>query len=149
MTKPKRKTPEADLQIAIVEWFEWAYPDYAEDLHHSPNGGERPAKEYTNKRGVKKRYSPEGAKLKAMGTKDGWPDLQLPVPAAHYHGFFLEVKAPKTKPHRKKDAKQMERLIRFSDYYGYYARWTNSFEGAIRMFNYYMGLRNIKPRVKV
>lgn len=52
------------LRIGIAPgWIWW----------HTPNGGERPA--FINKAG--KRVSPEGGRLKRMGTKDGVSDILL------------------------------------------------------------------------
>lgn len=133
MTKPKRKTPETDLQIAIVQWFEWAYPELADDLHHSPNGGLR--------------TKSEAARFKQMGVRKGWLDLQLPIPAGRYHGFFLEVKAPNTKPDPKKDAEQIKRIQRLRRY-GNFADWVNDFEIATTLITNYLSYLNIKPRVR-
>ena len=35
----------------------------------------------------------QGAQLKAMGVRAGWPDLFLAMPAGDYHGLFIEMKA--------------------------------------------------------
>lgn len=35
----------------------------------------------------------QGAQLKAMGVRAGWPDLFLAIPAGDYHGLFIELKA--------------------------------------------------------
>ena len=34
----------------------------------------------------------QGAYLKAQGVRAGWPDLFLALPAADYHGLFIELK---------------------------------------------------------
>lgn len=89
--KNKMKKQEADLQKACVQWFGMQYPHYKELLHHSPNGGYRNKKTRITKKGTIT-YSPEGAKFKAMGTKDGFPDLFLYVPNKKFHGFAIEMK---------------------------------------------------------
>ncbi len=145
--KPRRKTPEADLQISIVQWFEYAYPEHARWLHHSPNGGARPAKEYINKRGVKKRYCPEGAKLKRMGTKDGFPDLVLYVqspPGSDYQNFKGLVFEVKDKG-KEASEEQMLWLKHFS-YQDYCCFLIDDFDFAVQMLENYM--HPIKPRVK-
>ena len=60
-------------------------------VHHSPNGAKRAHK--INDKG--KRYSPEGQKLKAMGTVAGFPDLFIFKAMQGYHGLFVELKKPK------------------------------------------------------
>lgn len=70
---------EEDTQIQCVQWFELAYPRLALLLNHSPNGGKRAIR--------------EAARFKAMGTRAGYPDLQLNFPSANYHGLFIEMKS--------------------------------------------------------
>ena len=136
MTKPKRKTPEADLQIAIVQWFNLAYPDHAKWLHHSPNGG--------------KRSITEAVRFKRMGTKAGFPDLVL-FQQGFYQGFFqsqpsvgfvleLKAKGEKLKKNQLDWLSWLERR-------GFYVKWTDDFDHAVKLFNAYM--HPIKPRVKV
>lgn len=77
----------------VMEWAALTYrmPDgktLADYLHHSPNGGHRVS--YTNSKG--QRTCPEGAKLKAMGAKDGIPDLQLLMARGGYFGLYIEIK---------------------------------------------------------
>lgn len=64
-------------------------------LHHSPNGGKRASKISA----AGKRYSPEGAKLKSMGTKSGFPDLFIFAAKCGYHGLFVELKKAKKNKH--------------------------------------------------
>lgn len=78
---------EENLQMLCVEWFEMQYPGIAEDLHHSPNGGKRNAR--------------EAARFKRMGTKPGYPDLFLSIPMRKnfrttecWHGLYIEMKSP-------------------------------------------------------
>tara|TARA_R110002050_G_scaffold108669_1_gene219487 strand:- start:2660 stop:3091 length:432 start_codon:yes stop_codon:yes gene_type:complete len=78
----RRQQVEASLQIAIVGWLHDVLP--ASVVHHSPNGGDR------------KPWYVE--RLKNMGMRPGWPDLELLVPDdAFVHPvdvapIFLEVK---------------------------------------------------------
>ncbi len=70
---------EESLQSICVTWFSLQYPEMAQLLHHSPNGGRRNAR--------------EGARFKAMGVRAGFPDLQLCVARGRAHGLFIEMKA--------------------------------------------------------
>jgi len=83
---------EADIHKAVVEWADrqaGAEPAL-ELLFHVPNGGSR--------------HIAEATKLKAMGTRQGVPDLLLPVPRLgghdaaceriEYNGLALELKSP-------------------------------------------------------
>lgn len=75
--------PEEDMQVACVRWFAQAHPLLEQVLNHAPNGGKRNAR--------------EGARFKAMGTRAGFPDLFLYVPAPPYHGLAVELKSEKGK----------------------------------------------------
>ena len=77
---------EAALQALIVRWLEVALP--ADSVfHHSPNEG--------------RRHVAFKRKLAVMGTRWGWPDLEVFVPPSGFHvpedwaPLFLEVKAKK------------------------------------------------------
>ncbi|MCM1093748.1 MAG: VRR-NUC domain-containing protein [Lachnospiraceae bacterium] len=72
---------EENTQIDCVTWFRLQYPKLFPFLHHSPNGGKRNAR--------------EGARFKAMGTKAGFPDIAIYIPASGYHGLFIEMKTSK------------------------------------------------------
>lgn len=80
---------ERALQEYIVQWLEVTLPDFSV-VHHSPNEGRR----HVNFRNT----------LKRGGTRWGWPDLEVFVPAAGFWSpevrgaIFLEVKAPKGRP---------------------------------------------------
>lgn len=80
--KAKRKSPEEDLHIACLQWVmleQRSYP-LLRWLVHVPNGGKRP--------------KGEAGKLKAMGTKPGYPDLTLPRPSLRWKGLAIELKSP-------------------------------------------------------
>ena len=72
---------EEDLQEQCVKWFELQYPKLKWLLHHSPNGG--------------RRTTIEGQRFKRMGTRAGFPDLQLCFPNRKFHGLFIELKSKK------------------------------------------------------
>ena len=72
---------EDSLQKNCVRWFSLQYREYAQLLHHSPNGG--------------KRNAIEAAKFKAMGVRAGFPDLILCIARHGYHGLFIELKTAK------------------------------------------------------
>lgn len=74
------KHEESDLQQSMIQWCELRkgkYPCLA-FMHHSPNGGNRSAR--------------EGARFKREGVKAGFPDLFLPYASNGYNGLFVEVK---------------------------------------------------------
>lgn len=72
---------EDSLQKNCVSWFSLQYREYAQLLHHSPNGG--------------KRNAIEAAKFKAMGVRAGFPDLILCIARHGFHGLFIELKTAK------------------------------------------------------
>lgn len=74
---------EDNLQRSCVQWFSLQYREYANLLHHSPNGG--------------KRNMIEAARFKAMGVRAGFPDLILCIARQGYHGLFIELKTEKGK----------------------------------------------------
>ena len=76
-----RNRPEEALQRAVASYLDLALPD---DVvwHHSPNGGAR--------------SKAEGGVFKAMGTRPGWPDIEIISRgfAGHGRAYFIELKAP-------------------------------------------------------
>jgi len=80
--KIKRASPEEDLHRDCMEWVlrcTGRHPILRWMLH-VPNGGKRP--------------KGEAGKLKAMGTKPGYPDLTLPRRHTRWHGLAIELKSP-------------------------------------------------------
>ena len=78
-----RKHPtEAQEQKAVVEW--WAIFSRGKRID------ERLLMHTANERKTTPR---QGAQLKALGVRAGWPDLFLAVPRGGYHGLFVEMKA--------------------------------------------------------
>jgi hypothetical protein len=73
---------EEDIHKAVVEWADRqaAAEPALELLFHVPNGGSR--------------HIAEASNLKDMGTRQGVPDLLLPVPRAGKSGLALELKSP-------------------------------------------------------
>lgn len=76
-----RKTPEADLQRAILRYLGATLP-HGFLFHHSPNGG---------------MLKGEVGRSRGLGTKAGWPDLQIVGRNEAGEPFtgYIEVKAPK------------------------------------------------------
>ena len=65
---------EHDEQVAFVQWLEWQHiPVFA-----IPNGSNK--------------SKAAAVKFKAEGLRAGVPDLMIPVPTAHQHGLFIEMK---------------------------------------------------------
>lgn len=96
-------------QIALMDWARYTRIDgylLSDLLIHVPNG------EWRSIAGAKK--------LKAMGVKAGWPDLQLMIPSREHHGGFWELKYLTNKPR----ANQLE-VHRMLRYFGYYVAWFN------------------------
>lgn len=81
---PRRRPrhEEDDLQRACVRLFGLLWPGLAPLLHHSPNEGLLP------------KTARDGAKRKAMGTRAGFPDLVLLVPAGGSPYLCIELKTP-------------------------------------------------------
>lgn len=69
---------EEQTQIALYTMFQRQYPNYTHRWHHSPNGG--------------KRSRSTGAKLKAMGTQKGFPDVCIFLPTRYRTFFAMELK---------------------------------------------------------
>ena len=92
MIKTKRASPEEDLHRACMEWvvLSSAKHPILRWMIHVPNGGKRP-------RG-------EAGKLKALGTKPGYPDLTLPRRHKHWAGLAIELKS--TEGRLSKDQKE-------------------------------------------
>lgn len=79
---------ESRIQIACIEWFDYAYPSLRLNLFAIPNGG--------------KRSKFAGGIQKAEGMRSGVADLFLAVSKHHLlsdniksHGLFIEMKTPK------------------------------------------------------
>ena len=75
--------PEQILQINLINWFRFKFPDLADDLHHFAN--------------ERKCSFDEGRKLKRMGVTKGVSDLFLALPLNGFHGLWIELKTEKGK----------------------------------------------------
>ena len=133
----QHRTPsEHEEQVALFKWAEYAsgrWPVLAL-LFAIPNGGLRPARERTDKRGRRVRYSVEGQKLRAEGVKDGVPDLCLPAPSGPFHGLYIEMKT------RTGSASQVQRQwLAALNRQGYYAEVCHGWEQARRVIEDYLG----------
>lgn len=85
------------------------------------------------------RHYLEAINLKAMGVSPGFPDIEIPLPVAHYHGFYLEMK-------RKKGGKVSQEQAEWLNYLkskGYYAEVAHGFDEAKAYFNHYLSF--MKP----
>jgi hypothetical protein len=71
----KRNTPEADLQITVLEYMFYQYRDVWENTFHPKTEG--------------KKYN-----KKFMGNSKGCLDLYVMVPSGEFHGMVIELKAP-------------------------------------------------------
>ncbi len=73
--------PEQVDHINIVNWFNYQFPELAEDFHHFAN---------------ERRCSiQQGRTLKRMGVKKGVADFFLAVPSGNSHGLWIELKTGK------------------------------------------------------
>lgn len=86
------KPSETSIHMSVAAFIRHAWPD---DLPwwHTPNGGKRQTVTRTKRDGSVVTYSPEAAKLKAMGALAGVPDLAFILPNAQI--AFIELKTPK------------------------------------------------------
>ena len=65
-------------------------------IYHVPNGGSRGSNPVEAKK--------EGARMAALGTKKGTPDLCLPIPRLGFAALYIEMKKPRDgalSPHQK------------------------------------------------
>lgn len=75
--------PEQVDHINIVNWFNYQYPELADDFHHFAN---------------ERKCSPQqGRFFKRMGVKKGVADFFLALPYGNYHGLWIELKVGKGK----------------------------------------------------
>jgi VRR-NUC domain-containing protein len=81
-----------------------------------------------------KRNLVEAYHLKQMGVSPGFPDVEVPLPSGHFHGFYLEMKRQKG---GKVSPEQLEWLNYLRDK-GYYAEVARGFEEAKEHFLHYL-----------
>lgn len=125
---------ETSIHKAIIQWLKlqkYNNRPLSDYVHHSPNGGFRYKKQ--NSKG--KYYSPEGKKLKDMGTQKGYPDLLMDIPKGEYHGLRIELK----NENGVLSPEQKERLILLNEQ-GYYAFVGDDIESIIATIQGYLAL---------
>lgn len=109
---------EDEHHMALMAWAR-LNPILVTYLYHIPNEG--------------KRSPQEGARLKAKGLKPGASDLFLSYPCRGYHGFYIELKAPKKKP----TVAQLQFLADMREV-GYKAEWYDNWEQAAYEIKFYL-----------
>jgi hypothetical protein len=114
--------PERFEQVRFVTWLR----SNGYRVSASANGGSRHLLEAIN--------------LKKMGVSRGFPDVEVPLPIGHFHGFYVEMKRQKG---GKVTTEQAEWLAYLREK-GYYAEVARGFEEAKEMFLHYLSFGN-KP----
>ena len=107
------------LQINIVNWFRYNYPDYAFDLIHIANQRTCSVQ--------------EGRILKRMGVTRGVSDLFLSVPNDSYYGLWLELKT-----HQGVVSKEQKEFMDLKMKRGYLAMVVRSEEEAKEILENYL-----------
>lgn len=116
--------PEDILQINLINWLEYHYPDIAQDAYHIP---------------LQRKCSiQQGRLLKRMGVKPGISDLFVAVPMQGYHGLFLELKEGSGKPSKA----QQEFLARMTAR-GYLAVCVTGLDAAKAVIETYLGKSHV------
>lgn len=116
------KHNESEIQQQVIAWSQICkYKENLKYLHHSPNGGNRSAR--------------EGARFKREGVKSGFPDLILPKPKQNYHGLFIEIKTEKGRI--TPTQKEWIEYLKENDYFTVVCR---SFEETVDVIESYLSL---------
>lgn len=118
---------EEKIQSALHNWFCLAYPKYAHLFYHAPNGG--------------KRHPTVAKKLKAAGTKKGFPDICIFLPTADFCFYAMELKTlgTETKAARKgKPTKEQLAWLNDLAVCGASVEMCWGFEAARESIKYYM-----------
>jgi hypothetical protein len=74
---------EQILQINLINWFKYEWPELSDDIHHFAN--------------ERKCSFQQGLHLKRMGVTPGVSDIFLGISADGYHGLWIELKTSKGK----------------------------------------------------
>jgi len=114
--KMEKLPTERQEQIWFVVWLQ----KRGYRVSASANGGSRNLLEAIN--------------LKKMGVSKGFPDVEVPLPAGPYHGFYVEMK-------RQKGGKLSPEQAEWLNYLrekGYYAEVARGFEAAKELFLHYL-----------
>lgn len=126
--KKKRKASrrlEDSLQKLEIKWFDLQYPTMTKLLFAIPNGGGY--RHIVGKNGVK--FSPEGKRMKEMGTRKGVLDLLFMEPRGSYTGLWIENKVEDNE--MDKDQKEFAALARARRYKVVEVRTIEQFMNAI------------------
>ena len=120
--------PEAQEQIALIEWAEAAKVPRSSDsiskhLIYINNGG--------------KRSRMAGYIAKLMGEKPGASDLLLALPRGGMHGLFIELKAKRGKP-----SEDQTQFLHDRAEQGYMAVLCFGWDSARSVITDYLGLAN-------
>jgi hypothetical protein len=127
---------EHQEQVALFKWAEYAVGRWPvlELLYAIPNGGLRPARQRTDRRGRRVRYSVEAQKLRAEGVKSGVPDICLPVASGPFHGLYIELKTRTGSP-----SEVQRRWVAALTRQGYRAEVCRGWEQARTVIEDYLG----------
>lgn len=105
--------------IKVVNWFDYHYPELAEDFHHFAN---------------ERKCSPQqGMLLKRMGVRKGVADFFLAVPQNGKAGLWIELKVGKNKP-----TKEQQAFLARKSALGYVALCVWGFESAKEFISTYL-----------
>lgn len=105
--------------INIVNWFEYQFPELADDFHHFAN--------------ERRCTIQQGRLLKRMGVKKGVADFFLAIPTKGYAGLWIELKVGKGKLSQEQTAFLERKNTR-----GYHAVSVWGFETAIEVIKFYL-----------
>ena len=112
----KKSHTERDEHIKFVTWLK----AQGYRVSHAANGGYRNAL--------------EAMQFKRMGVSAGFPDIFVPIPTEHYHGFFIEMKSHTGG----KISDWQADWLKYLQDNGYYANVAHGFEDAKAQFLEYL-----------
>ena len=90
--------PEQIEHINVVNWFNYQFPEFENDLHHFAN--------------ERKCSIQQGRTLKRMGVKKGVADFFLAIPHKGKSGLWVELKVGKNKVTKEQEAFLNQKSIR-------------------------------------
>lgn len=113
--------PEEYLQIQVMDWISYKYPQIFEDVYH-----------FANERKCNPR---RGYILKRMGVKPGVADIfiDVPKPDKNYRGLWVELKASPRKP-----SEPQKRFLARKAVQGYCTVCVVGFDAAIAFIEGYL-----------
>lgn len=88
--------------INVVNWFNYQFPELADDFHHFAN--------------ERRCAVQQGRTLKRMGVKKGVADFFLALPLNHKGGLWIELKVGKNKPTKEQIAFAERKILRGYDF---------------------------------